>query len=321
MNLELYKIFQAVAEKQSFTAAAKSLYITQPAVSQAMKRLEEELAVTLFSRTPKGILLTAEGKTLASYISSAMSLIEAGEEKLARMRTLEAGELKIGAGDTITKHFLLSRIKLFHKLYPKIIIKVTNRPSPDIIALVQSGQVDFGFVNCPIEAEGVELLDCMEIEDIFVAGSNFAELNGKRLSLEKLAQYPLLMLEPKSNSRDYVDTFFLSKGITLSPEIELGAYDLLLDFAKIGFGLACVIREFSQEAMDGSLFQIELTEPLPKRSIGICYLPSILLSTPAQAFISLVQNQTGTSTLPCPCHVESPESPCKAGFAPHLFPF
>ena len=209
MNLELYKIFQAVAEKQSFTAAAKSLYITQPAVSQAMKRLEEELAVTLFSRTPKGILLTAEGKTLASYISSAMSLIEAGEEKLARMRTLEAGELKIGAGDTITKHFLLSRIKLFHKLYPKIIIKVTNRPSSDIIALVQSGQVDFGFVNCPIEAEGVELLDCMEIEDIFVAGSNFAELNGKRLSLEKLAQYPLLMLEPKSNSRDYVDTFSL----------------------------------------------------------------------------------------------------------------
>lgn len=291
-SLELYRIFEKVCQTSSFSAAAKELYITQPAVSQSIKQLEENLSVSLFQRGSRGVSLTAEGQVLLEYIRSALHLIESGEDRIAKLRSLMAGELKIGAGDTITRQFLLPHIHRFHQSYPDILLQVTNRTSLEILELLKNGAVDIAFVNLPLPPlPSLELtvIPCREVEDIFVAGDRFRHLEGRRLSLENLSQYPLIMLEPKSNSRNYVDRFLLSQGVTCQPEIELGAYDLLIDFARIGLGLACVIREFSQQALEqGGLFQVELATPIPRRSIGICHLSSINLTPSARRFIDLI---------------------------------
>ncbi|MEG0457062.1 MAG: LysR family transcriptional regulator, partial [Oscillospiraceae bacterium] len=126
-NLELYKVFKTVADTKSFSAAAKKLYITQPAISQGIKQLENDANTTLFIRNSKGVTLTAEGEMLYGYVSSAFDLLSTGEERLIKMKKLLDGELKIGAGDTISEHFILPILEKFHNLYPNIKIQLINR--------------------------------------------------------------------------------------------------------------------------------------------------------------------------------------------------
>ena len=283
-SLEFYKIFDAVVKNKSFSAAANALYITQPAVSQAIKQMETEFETQLFLRTKKGIVLTQEGEILSGYISSALSLIEAGEQRVKKLAELSAGTLRIGAGDTTSKWFLTPFVEEFHKLYPGVSISITNRTSSDILKLISSGQVDIGYVNMPVSASGIQALECRTVTDVFIASQKYAELKDKKIELNSLAKYPMIMLERAANSRRWVDRHFLKHGI------ELEAHDLIAEYVKIGLGIGCVIKEFSNEVIgkDG-IFEIKLNNPVPKRSIGVCYPEGIELSAAARKFIDMTR--------------------------------
>ncbi|MCJ8009349.1 LysR family transcriptional regulator [Lederbergia wuyishanensis] len=291
-KLDLYKIFCVVGKRKSFSQAAKELYMTQPAVSQAIMQLERELDTRLFNRTPKGVSLTDEGTILFEYANSAINLIEAGEEKLLEFKNLTAGELKIGVGDTISRHFLLPYLEAFHNHYPNIKFKMVNGTTTEICTLLKSGEVDIGVCNFPLEDPALELKPCIDIHDIFVCGEKFKYLLSKPLSLEELVKLPLIMLEPKSNSRMYVEDYLISKGIKMSPEFELGSHDLLLEFAKINLGIACVTKEFSlKDLEERNVWKIPVIEEIPSRSIGVCYLKSVPLSPASNKFVKIIENK------------------------------
>lgn len=290
-KLDLYKIFCAVGKRKSFSQAAKELYMTQPAVSQAIMQLESELDTRLFNRTPKGVTLTDEGAILFEYANSAINLIDAGEEKLLEFKNLTAGELKIGVGDTISRHFLLPYLEAFHNHYPNIKFKMVNGTTTEICSLLKSGEVDIGVCNFPLEDPALELRPCIDIHDIFVCGEKFKYLLSKPISIEDLVKLPLIMLERKSNSRMYVEDYMISKGIKLSPEFELGSHDLLLEFAKINLGIACVTKEFSKEELNKrNVWKIPIAEEIPSRSIGVCYLKSVPLSPASNKFLKIIEN-------------------------------
>lgn len=290
VNLELYHIFCQVAITGSFSQAARELFITQSAVSQSVKQLESQLHRPLFLRGRQGAALTAEGKMLYEHISPALGLIRTGEEKLERMRQLEEGELSIAANDTISEHYLLPLLERYHSLYPDVRIRVVNRTSGQALELVKSGAADLAFVNLPLTDNDIETLPCMPAHDIFVASEKYSQLKGQILSPAELSQCHLVMLETRSNSRCYVDEFFLKKGARLTPDIELGAHDLLLEFAGIGLGIACVIQEFSENWLkDGRLFQLTLSHPVPPRAIGLCTLKGVTSSFAAAQFIKLLR--------------------------------
>lgn len=290
VRLDLYKIFCEVAKCESFSKAAKVLFMTQPAVSQAIMQLEEELGMRLFTRTPKGVILTNEGQILFEYANSAMNLISVGEKKLQESKNLMVGELKIGVGDTISRYFLLPYLEKFHNGYPNIKLKVVNRTTLELCTLLKSGEVDIAICNLPIRDSSLEVKELMEIHDVFVYGEKYKKNLSKYLTLEEIAKFPLILLEPKSNSRQYVEKYILSKGIRIKPEIELGSHELLLEFAKINLGISCVIREFSQEYLQaGVLYEVQTTEEIPKRSIGVCYLKSVSLSPASEKFVDLLE--------------------------------
>ena len=113
-RLEQYRIFNVVAKTNSFSKAAESLYMTQSAVSQAIKQLETSIDTILFIRTAKGVELTQAGSILYKYTSSAMELLETGLVRVEALKSLEEGELKIGASDTISAYFLLPHLEMFH---------------------------------------------------------------------------------------------------------------------------------------------------------------------------------------------------------------
>ena len=289
-KLDLYKVFCQVAKSKSFSKASKELYMTQPAVSQAIMQLEKELDIRLLNRTSKGVSLTNEGSLLFEYANSAISLINVGEEKILEFKNLTMGELKIGAGDTISKYFLLPYLETFHNKYPNIKFKIINGTTLELCSLIKSGEIDIAVCNLPIKDSSLEMIPCREVRDIFVCGEKYKDLTKEKVSLEEMVQYPLIFLEPSSNSRKYVEKFMISKGIRISPEFELGSFDLLLEFAKINLGIACVVKEFSNDYLEkGLLYEVNTSEEIPSRSIGVCHLKSVPLSLASTKFVEILE--------------------------------
>lgn len=292
-KLDLYKVFLEVAEFKSFSRAAKALYMTQPAVSQAVASLEQELEIRLFTRTSKGVILTNEGQLLYEHVSSAIGLISIGEKKLKEVKNLMVGDLQIGVGDTVSKYFLLKYLEEFHRNYPGVRFKIFNRTTSDLCTMLKSGEIDIAICNLPINENSFEIKKCLDISDVFVCGEKYKSLIGdKPLSFEELSQLPLIFLEPISNSRKYVEKFMMTRGVKINPEIELGSHELLLEFAKINLGVSCVIREFSQDYLDSDiLYEIKLKEEIPSRSIGICFLKSVSLSPASAKFVEILSGE------------------------------
>lgn len=288
-NLDLYRVFDVVSQNRSFSRAAQELYMTQSAVSQGIMKLEKELEVQLFYRTPKGVVLTNEGQLLHEHINSALGMIQAGEDKLLAFRTLRTGNLRIGVGDTISRYYLLPFLNDFRFKYPGVKINILNGTTSEICEFVKSGKADVGICNLPIQNEQLEVTPCKEIQDIFVCGEKYRRLAEKPISLEYLLKMPLILLEKKSNSRMYVEGFLKNKGYHIQPMFELGSYDLVVEFTKMNFGISCVIKEFSKDYLDrGELHEILLEEGIPKRSIGLCHLKNVSLSHAAKRFVESI---------------------------------
>lgn len=289
VNLEWYRVFYWTAKLGSLSRAAERLHISQPAVSQTIKLLETKLEGQLFFRTSKGVTLTVEGEVLFRYVEQAFSFVEIGEKKIAEMHNLHSGEINIGANDTLCKHYLLPYLEKFHKQFPNIRIRITNRTTPETISLLKEGKIDFGIVSLPILDKQIAIRQSLPLADCLVCGKAFAGLVDLPLPLEKINDFPLLVLEKGSNSRDFLDDYTSKNGIQLNPEFELGSIDLLAQFARSGFGLAFVIRDSVKDDLaSGELFEIPLDIPLPTRHIGIATLRGVPLSAATKSFLTLL---------------------------------
>lgn len=291
-KLDLYKIFHMVSKHESFSKAAKELYMTQPAVSQAIANLEKELKTYLFTRTSKGVHLTNEGEMLQEYVTSALSLLETAEMKMDEFQNLMTGELRIGVGDTIARYYLLPYLEKFHMRYPGIKLKIMNGTTREILAFLKAGEADVGICNLPIEDDQLHVYPCEDVQDVFVCGEKYKNLTTQPISLEKLLRMPLIFLEEGSNSRQYVEQYVRKKGLQLAPEFDLGSHDLVLEFARINLGIACVTKEFAKDYLTrGILHEIPLKEPIPARSLGICTFKNIPMSRATKTFIKVIDSR------------------------------
>ena len=290
VKLELYRVFKEVAEAGNITAAAQTLFISQSAVSQAIKQLEAELQTRLFARNSRGVTLTADGRMLYEYVRSAMGLLETGEEKLSQSRDLQMGHLTIGASDTVTSQFLLPYLDRFHRQYPAIHIQIISGRSHKVLGLLQSGKVDIAFASTPQEGASLETFPCLATHSIFVAGAEYPCDFDHVYSLEEIARFPLILLERKASSRLYLEKYFLQNGLHLNPEIELGARSLLVDLAAIGFGVAGVTEEFvRRELENGRLRKLRTSFDIPPRSVDLCVLRDVPLTSAAQRFSDFIR--------------------------------
>lgn len=289
-SLELYKIFYYVAKTGGITKAAEILFISQPAVSQGLKKLEMQLGVKLFTRTKKGMRLTGEGEVLFRHVAQGYESIQLGERKLRQMLNLEYGEIRIGASDMTLEYYLLPFLEEFHQKYPEIKVTVTNAPTPQTISHLKAGRIDFGVVTAPIDITGLWVKQARKIEDIFVAGEKFHHLKDKKILLKDLKDMPLICLEKNTSTRSYVDAFLQKNDVVLEPEFELATSGMIVQFAKRNLGIGSVVASFAEEAMAaGELFQLRLEKPLPKRDMLIIRDESYMLSVAAGKLLSMLK--------------------------------
>lgn len=296
VKLDYYRTFLEVAKTGSLSRAAENLYVSQSAVSQTIRLLEEQLQVRLYTRSRSGVQLTAEGKLLLDYVTHALGMLRSGEEKLAQMRTLQTGELTIGASDTVTKTYLLSRIEAFHKAYPGIHIRVRTGTSNKVLDYLHSGTVDLAFASEPRNAEVYHLRHCIDTHTIFVAAPSFLPDMTHEFSMEEIAGLPLILLERHASSRVYVEQYFQQHGLHIAPEIELGSHNLLIALARIGLGVAAVTEEFSQSGLGrGVIVPLKTSFCIPPRAVYMCTLRSVTPTAAAECFMGFISESNQMS--------------------------
>ena len=297
VNLELYKVFYTVAKCGSLTKAAEELYISQPAVSQAIKQLESQLGGQLFNRTHKGMELTETGgKQIFDTVEKALKLFDEAEKKYLELKDTATGVIRICASDTVSTHFLLPYIKEYHEKYPEVNLILENGTSQETIELLKNNKGDVGFVNLPVDDRDINLIDTvMHLHDTFVASEKFNSLKDKIVDLKTLQDYPLLMLELSSATRQAIVSFAHSQGVHLHPEIELSSLELMTSFAKNGIGIACIPKEFVKHELqeEKSLFEIKTNPVLPTRAIGLAVPKDVELTFAVKEFVNMIKNHKG----------------------------
>lgn len=274
INLELYKIFYIVAKNESISAAANILYISQPAITMQIKKLEEQLGISLFTRTKHGVILTDEGKILFDYVKSGIESITNGENVLSNLKNLDSGIIRISASTTVCRHVVMPYLEKFHENYPNIEIQIVNNLTSALIRDLRNGNLDILFLNMPSnENKDLKVLPIVDVNDIFVGNKKYYDLTNGKILLKDLINYPLIFQKLPSNTRKYLNNYLQDNNVFLKPQLEVVSYNLIMDLVKAGFGIGYATKEFIKTELENkSLYEIKVTPEVPKRYIGLVYI-------------------------------------------------
>lgn len=291
--LSYYKIFYTVANTKNISNAAKELYISQPAISKAITKLEQYLNTILFTRSSRGVALTYEGSLLYEQVKIAFLALSSGETQIRNAAEFNMGHLRIGVSTTLCKYILLPYLKRFIMNYPNVTISIACQSTYETLKLLEQGSIDIGLIGKPLQLNNVSYYSMGAIEDIFVASKHYLRRMNitSDLNLSQILENATLMLLDKQNiTRQFVDSYLQTACISVNNFIEVTSMDLLIEFAKIGIGVACVIKHFVKEELEeGSLVELPFTQPMQKREIGFVCNPNNMKPKALEYFLSSMQ--------------------------------
>ncbi len=273
-NLSQYRIFYEVAKTGNISKAAKELYISQPAISKSISKLEDSLETVLFNRNSRGVQLTAEGQVLYEHTRTAFEALNQGEAELKRIKHFHMGHIRIGVSNTLCRFIMVDYLKGFIEKYPHIKISIESQSTTHTLTMLDQQKINIGLVAQPRVSKNLTFIPVMEIEDIFVAAPSYLEnLRLREGNDTDVFQTGNIMLLDRSNiTRHYIDDYMNINHIQANNLLEVTTMDLLIEFARIGLGIGCVIKEFVKEDLEqGRLVQLKLDTPIHKRTIGFAH--------------------------------------------------
>lgn len=294
INLDLYKIFYVVAKNGSISNAAEEFYISQPAITFQIKKLEEQLGVSLFTRTKHGMVLTEEGKVLFEYVKTGIESITNGENALSNLKNLDTGTIRIGASTTVCRHVVMPYLEKFHEKYPKVDIQIVNNLTENLLKDLRNGNLDILFLNMPMaENKDLKTIPILDVEDIFVGNKKYYDLTKGKIDLKNLKDYPLIFQKLPSNTRTYLNNYLKNNNITIKPQLEVVSYNLIMDLVKSGFGIGYATKEFIKAELENkSLYEIKVTPKVPKRYIGMTIVDKKTPNYSVNKLIEMIKKNT-----------------------------
>ncbi len=283
VDLELYRVFYNVAKNKNMTKASQELHISQPAISQSIKKLEDQLGGTLFLRSNKGMELTEEGKMFYEYVKGALELINNAENEFTSFKDLSKGEIKIGCSTTLTKLILVDALKKFHLDYPNIKINITNDLTNNLINDLKLGKLDFVIFNeSNIKETSLNLKKIKELKQGFIYHSDYYKDDIDDFT--SLNNYPLILQKEESNSRKLLDYIALKNGIKLIPSMEVVSQELITEFTNIGLGIGFSIIDLALEKYP-HLKELKINKKIPNVNIYLATNKTISLTFASKMFI------------------------------------
>lgn len=287
IDLELYKDFYVVAKNKHMTRASEELHISQPAISQSIKKLEDQLGGTLFLRSNKGMELTEEGKMFYEYVKGALELISNAENEFTSFKDLSKGEIKVGCSTTLTKLILMDALESFHKDYPNININIINGLTSNLINDLKLGKLDFVIFNeSNIKENNLHLEKIKELRQGFVYNSDYFTDNIR--TFNDLNKLPLILQSNDSNSRKLLDYIALQEHVKLIPRMEVVSQELISEFANIGLGIGFVIIDLANRNFK-NLKELKINKTIPNINVYLAMNKSISLTFASKKFIDYLQ--------------------------------
>ena len=286
-NTEYYKAFYYVAKLGSITAAAACLCLTQPTVTNAIHRLEEQLETTLFLRNKRGVQLTGDGRILWNRVEPAMQLLLAGEKELMESRTVEGGSLRIVTTEMSCRTYLIPTLEFFTQDHPKVKIQFRNALTENILDMVRSGETDMAILHTPFQATDDLTLRYLDtIEECFVCGPRYRFLADEVHSLTDLTRYPLISLPEGAATKQFLVALFEKNGCVFDPDIEVTTIELVIQAVEHNFGIGTLpVREATPRIEKGTMFRIPVSEPQMERRAYVITSKTLPVSPAAQVFL------------------------------------
>lgn len=288
VDLELYRVFYVVAKNKHMTKASEELHISQPAISQSIKKLEEQLGGILFLRSNKGMQLTEEGKMFYEYVKGALTLINNAENEFTSFKNLSKGEIKIGCSTTLTKLILIDVLKKFHKEYPNININITNDLTSNLIKKLKIGKLDFVIFNeSNVKENSLYLEKIKELKQGFIYNPEFYK--DDVTNFEDLNNLPLILQKGESNSRKLLDYIALKNNVKLIPKMEVVSQELITEFTNIGLGVGFAIIDLARRNYK-NLKELKINKKIPNINIYLATNNSLSLTFASKKFIEFLKN-------------------------------
>ena len=299
VNLDLYRVFYTVAKCGSLTKAADELFISQPAVSQAIKQLEQQLGGKLFNRVSRGVQLTETGgKQMFAIVSEIIEKLDSAEKEFSVLKNNATGSIRIAAEDNVTNYFLMKYIMEYHDMYPNVVMTFTNASAKQSIEMIKDNKADVAFIDLPVEDSSVYFTgQTGKIHDVFVASQKYSHLFYREINLDSINKYPILMLDQKTTTRREIDKFLKELNLKITPEFEVGSVDLMIKMAKRGLGIACIPREYVKDELAcGELVELNTTPLLPVRANGVIVNKERNFSFAVSEFLKLLNKYENEKT-------------------------
>ena len=290
MDTDRLAVFRAVAREGGFTRAAGKLHRTQPAVSQAIRALEDELGTRLFDRRGRSPRLTPAGELFLRHVDEAFDALARGRSRLEALGELREGELTIGTSDTTACYVLPPVLDAFRRAYPGIELRISNRPSPVTIEQVLSREVDIGLVTLHGSDPRLESEVLMDREDVAIFPPGHALSARKRVRFDDLLRHPLLLLDRGSQSRSFIDERIAHAGRPAQIAMELASIEVIKHLVALGFGVSLVPDIAVQaEVADGRLCAASVLPRGQRRRLGAVRRAGGWLPPAARVFLEIAR--------------------------------
>jgi DNA-binding transcriptional LysR family regulator len=291
INFELYKVFCSVAKNKNITQASHELFVSQPAITQAIKKLENQMGCKLFYRTKQGVELTDDGEILYDYIKIPVECLNTGKEKIMSSKNI-VNKIRIGSGTTLIKTTLIGPLKTFKRLYPDALVEIKHEINKELTKMLSSDLLDIAVVNLPCDVNDKIVIEPIEkVEDIFVGKKEaFSKYQSKIFSMSELNDLPLVLQQGYSSTRHFIDSLCAKHHVELKPTYELASYGLVLDFVKEGLGIGFVNKKhIAKELKNGELFELKTNFTIPSREIGLAINKKALFKVMVNNFTDLLK--------------------------------
>lgn len=281
LNLNLYKMFYDVAQYGSVSTASKNLNVSQPAISRSIKRLEEDLDVTLFYRTLNGMILTEKGRELLTFVEEACNSLIIGERTMMETNSLVKGKLTIGVPYSIASFYLIDRLKKFHEKYKDIEISLINRPTNELIKLLESHEIDIIVDLSPIQTHEKEL----HIEELIHCHYGFVTRSDAFFDVSKLSDlkdHLVVLPIEKSYKRQRLNEVLIDSNVNLTNVISVESNEMIKETIKQGNAIGYVLLDSVEKELKNNEFkEIQIEKNLPYATINLVYIDKYLTKAPS----------------------------------------
>lgn len=290
LNVPFLRVFSAVAEARSFSRAAEQLFMSQPAVSKAVRELEQQVGLALLDRSARPIALTEAGAVLLAHAHQMFADERAAERALDQLREVGAGSLAVGASSTIGIYLLPSAIARFHRAHPRIRLFLDIGNTQQVLEHLRGATLDVAFVEGPVEGEDL-LIEPWRLDELVVVAPHAHPLaHGEPVTLERLLAEPFVLREPGSGTREVIELALRARGATLTVPLELGSTEAIKRAVIAGMGLAIVsVATVTTELATGQLRLVPVPELPLRRTLTRLSIVGRPPSPAVRAFLAILE--------------------------------